>query len=48
MKQASEICIPEECTETVLFCAASTELPVETVVELALRFYLNRRKDNDE
>lgn len=48
MSQTSEICVPDKHTAAVLLCAASTELSVEAVVELALRFYLNRRKDNDE
>lgn len=43
----TEIHIPQEHTEAVLSCAASAELSVEAVVELALRFYLNRRTGND-
>ena len=44
----TEIHIPQDHSEAVLLCTASAELSVEAVVELALRFYLNRRKDNDE
>ena len=37
-----EIEIPAEYVPAVLLCAASTELSVETVIEIAIRFYLNR------
>ena len=37
-----EIEIPAEYVPAVLLCAASTELPVEAVVEIAVRFYLNQ------
>lgn len=47
---SSEITIPAECVPAVLFCAASTELSVEAVVEIAVRFYLHdrRQEHNDE
>ena len=41
---SSEITIPAECVPAVLFCAASTELSVEAVVEIAVRFYLRDRR----
>ena len=37
-----EIEIPAEYVSAVLLCAASTELSVEAVVEIAVRFYLNQ------
>lgn len=37
-----EIEIPAEYVPAVLLCAASTELSVEAVIEIAIRFYLNR------
>ncbi len=37
-----EIEIPAEYVPAVLLCAASTELSVEAVVEIAVRFYLNQ------
>ena len=37
-----EIEILAEYVPAVLLCAASTELPVEAVVEIAVRFYLNQ------
>ena len=42
-----EVCIPEEYVAPLLICAASTELSVEAVVEIVLRFYLHRRNHND-
>ena len=38
--------IPEEYVAAVLFCAASTELSVDAVVEIVLRFYLNRSEQD--
>lgn len=44
----SEITIAAEHVPAVLFCAASTELSVEAVVEIAIRFYLHdRRQENN-
>ena len=37
-----EIEIPAEYVPAALLCAASTELSVEAVVEIAVRFYLNQ------
>lgn len=37
-----EIEIPAEYVPAVLLCAASTELSVEAVVEIAVRFHLNQ------
>ena len=37
-----EIEIPAEYVPAVLLCAVSTELSVEAVVEIAVRFYLNQ------
>lgn len=42
----AEIEIPERCVLVLLHCASSTELSVEDVVEIALRFYLHRREEN--
>ena len=46
----SEITIPAELVPAVLHCAASTEISVEAVVEIAVRFYLHdrRQEHNDE
>ena len=45
---ANEITIAAEHVPAVLFCAASTELSVEAVVEIAIRFYLHdRRQENN-
>lgn len=43
----SEIEIPDEYVEALLYVAAFTELSVEAVVEIALKFYLYRREQND-
>lgn len=43
----SEITIPAELVPAVLHCAASTEISVEAVVEIAVRFYLHRRQENN-
>ena len=44
----SEITIAAEHVPAVLFCAASTEISVEAVVEIAIRFYLHdRRQENN-
>ena len=43
---ANEITIAAEHVPAVLFCAASTELSVEAVVEITIRFYLYRRLEN--
>ena len=43
----AEIEIPDEYVEALLYVAASTELSVDAVVEIALKFYLHRRKQND-
>ena len=47
---SNEITIPAEYAPAVMFCAASTELSVEAVVEIAIRFYLHdrRQEHNDE
>lgn len=46
MTERVDIMIPEELTAPLLRCASSTELSVEDIVEIALKFYLHRRKEN--
>ena len=41
-----EIEIPPQLTEPLLQYASETELPVEDIVETALRNYLERSQDN--
>lgn len=41
-----EIEIPPQLTEPILQYASDTELPVEDIVETALRNYLERSQDN--
>ena len=41
---SNEITIAADQVPAVLFCAASTELSVEAVVEIAIRFYLHDRR----
>lgn len=41
-----EIQVPEEYVSVLLICAAVSELPVESVVEIVLKFYLNRSETN--
>lgn len=41
-----EIEIPPGLTEPLLWLASETELPLEDIVETALRNYLERSKEN--
>lgn len=41
-----EIEIPPHLTESLLRLASETELPLEDIVETALRNYLERSKEN--
>ena len=43
---SAEIEIPEEYIAPLLICAAATDLTLEEVVEIVLKFYLNRSDDN--
>lgn len=46
MGERFEIEIPSQLTEPLLQYASETELPVEDIVENALRNYLERSQDN--
>lgn len=46
MGERLEIEIPPQLTEPLLQYASETELPVEDIVETALRNYLERSQDN--
>lgn len=46
METNYEIEVPPQFTEPLLQYASETELPVEDVVETALRNYLERSRDN--
>ena len=46
MGERLEIEIPPQLTEPLLQYASETELPVEEIVETALRNYLERSQDN--
>ncbi len=46
MGERLEIEIPSQLTEPLLLYASETELPVEDIVETALRNYLERIQDN--
>ena len=46
MGERFEIEIPPQLTEPLLQYASETELPVEDIVENALRNYLERSQDN--
>lgn len=46
MGERLEIEIPPQLTEPLLQYASETELPVEDIVETALRNYLERIQDN--
>ncbi len=46
MVERLEIEIPPQLTEPLLQYASETELPLEDVVETALRNYLERSQDN--
>lgn len=43
---STEIEIPEEYIAPLLICAAATDLTLEEIVEIVLKFYLNRSDDN--
>ena len=46
MGMKCEIEIPPQLTEPLLRLASETELPLEDIVETALRNYLERSQDN--
>ena len=46
MGERLEIEIPSQLTEPLLRLASETELPLEDIVEAALRNYLERSQDN--
>lgn len=46
MGMKCEIEIPPQLTEPLLRLASETELPLEGIVETALRNYLERSQDN--
>ncbi|MBR2831324.1 MAG: CopG family transcriptional regulator [Oscillospiraceae bacterium] len=46
MGERLEIEIPSQLTEPLLLYASETELPVEDIVETALKNYLERSQDN--
>lgn len=46
METKYEIEIPPHLTESLLRLASETELPLEDIVETALRNYLERSKEN--
>lgn len=46
MGMKCEIEIPPHLTESLLRLASETELPLEDIVETALRNYLERSQDN--
>lgn len=42
----TEIEIPAEYVGSLLICAAATDLSMEEIVEIVLKFYLSRSDDN--
>ena len=46
MGERFEIVIPPQLTESLLQYASDTELPVEDIVETALKNYMERSQDN--
>lgn len=46
MGERFEIVIPPQLTESLLQNASDTELPVEDIVETALKNYMERSQDN--